>query len=110
MTEKSKEYGHAIWLISDEPYREIVYRDTPLPWVPNYYPNTLVCNSFSKCLSLAGERLGYVLVPETVENWRDVYAAVCGGGRALGYINVSSLFQFALPACLGQTADLSIYA
>ena len=63
LNEKSKEYGHTIWLISDEPYREIVYRDTPLPWVPNYYPNTLVCYSYSKSLSLPGQRIGYVLVP-----------------------------------------------
>ena len=110
LARKSRELGHTIYLLSDEPYRELAYDGMEVPYLPNYYPNTLVCNSFSKCLSLAGERLGYVLVPETVENWRDVYAAVCGGGRALGYINVSSLFQFALPACLGQTADLSIYA
>ena len=110
LARKSRELGHTIYLLSDEPYRELAYDGMEVPYLPNYYPNTLVCNSFSKCLSLAGERLGYVLVPETVENWRDVNAAVCGGGRALGYINVSSLFQFALPACLGQTADLSIYA
>ncbi len=107
---KSAELGHTIYLLSDEPYRELAYDGIQVPYLPNFYPNTLVCNSFSKCLSLAGERLGYVLVPETVENWQDVYAAVCGGGRALGYINVSSLFQFALPVCLGETADLSIYA
>ncbi len=110
LTRKSKELGHTIYLLSDEPYRELAYDGIEVPYLPNFYPNTLVCNSFSKCLSLAGERLGYVLVPETVENWQDVYAAVCGGGRALGYINVSSLFQFALPVCLGETADLSIYA
>ena len=110
LTRKSRELGHTIYLLSDEPYRELAYDGIEVPYLPNYYPNTLVCNSFSKCLSLAGERLGYVLVPETVTNWKDVYAAVCGGGRALGYINVSSLFQFALPVCLGETADLSIYA
>ncbi len=110
LTRKSKELGHTIYLLSDEPYRELAYDGIDVPYLPNFYPNTLVCNSFSKCLSLAGERLGYVLVPETVTNWQDVYAAVCGGGRALGYINVSSLFQFALPVCLGETADLSIYA
>ena len=86
LTEKSKEYGHTIWLISDEPYREIVYRDTPLPWVPNYYPNTLVCYSYSKSLSLPGQRIGYVLVPPQAEDADIVYAAVCGAGRALGYV------------------------
>ncbi len=110
LTRKSQEYGEPIYLLSDEPYRELAYDGVEVPYIPNLYPNTLVCNSFSKCLSLAGERLGYVLVPDQVENSGDVYAAVCGAGRALGYINVSSLFQFALPECLGLTADLSVYA
>ncbi len=109
LTEKSKEYGHTIWLISDEPYREIVYRDTPLPWVPNYYPNTLVCYSYSKSLSLPGQRIGYVLVPSTAEDANIVYAAVCGAGRALGYVCAPSLFQLVAAECTGQTADIEIY-
>lgn len=109
LTEKSKEYGHTIWLISDEPYREIVYRDTPLPWVPNYYPNTLVCYSYSKSLSLPGQRIGYVLVPSTAEDAKIVYAAVCGAGRALGYVCAPSLFQLVAAECTGQTADIEIY-
>lgn len=109
LTEKSKEYGHTIWLISDEPYREIVYRDTPLPWVPNYYPNTLVCYSYSKSLSLPGQRIGYVLVPPQVEDADIVYAAVCGAGRALGYVCAPSLFQLVAAECTGQTADIEIY-
>lgn len=109
MTEKSKEYGHTIWLISDEPYREIVYRDTPLPWVPNYYPNTLVCYSYSKSLSLPGQRIGYVLVPPQAEDADIVYAAVCGAGRALGYVCAPSLFQLVAAECTGQTADIEIY-
>lgn len=109
LTEKSKEYGHAIWLISDEPYREIVYRDTPLPWVPNYYPNTLVCYSYSKSLSLPGQRIGYVLVPPQAEDADIVYAAVCGAGRALGYVCAPSLFQLVAAECTGQTADIEIY-
>ena len=109
LTEKSKEYGHTIWLISDEPYREIVYRDTPLPWVPNYYPNTLVCYSYSKSLSLPGQRIGYVLVPPTAEDADIVYAAVCGAGRALGYVCAPSLFQLVAAECTGQTADIEIY-
>ncbi len=109
LTEKSKEYGHTIWLISDEPYREIVYRDTPLPWVPNYYPNTLVCYSYSKSLSLPGQRIGYVLVPPQAENADIVYAAVCGAGRALGYVCAPSLFQLVAAECTGQTADIEIY-
>ena len=109
LTEKSKEYGHTIWLISDEPYREIVYRDTPLPWVPNYYPNPLVCYSYSKSLSLPGQRIGYVLVPPQAEDADIVYAAVCGAGRALGYVCAPSLFQLVAAECTGQTADIEIY-
>lgn len=109
LTEKSKECGHTIWLISDEPYREIVYRDTPLPWVPNYYPNTLVCYSYSKSLSLPGQRIGYVLVPPQAEDADIVYAAVCGAGRALGYVCAPSLFQLVAAECTGQTADIEIY-
>lgn len=109
LTEKSKEYGHTIWLISDEPYREIVYRDTPLPWVPNYYPNTLVCYSYSKSLSLPGQRIGYVLVPPQAEDADIVYASVCGAGRALGYVCAPSLFQLVAAECTGQTADIEIY-
>ena len=109
LTEKSKEYGHTIWLISDEPYREIVYRDTPLPWGPNYYPNTLVCYSYSKSLSLPGQRIGYVLVPPQAEDADIVYAAVCGAGRALGYVCAPSLFQLVAAECTGQTADIEIY-
>ena len=86
LTAKSQEYGHPIWLISDEPYREIVYQADPLPWVPSYYTNTLVCYSYSKSLSLPGQRIGYVLVPRTAEDFDLVYAAVCGAGRALGYV------------------------
>ena len=109
LTEKSKEYGHTIWLISDEPYREIVYRDTPLPWVPNYDPNTRVCYSYSKSLSLPGQRIGYVLVPPQAEDADIVYAAVCGAGRALGYVCAPSLFQLVAAECTGQTADIEIY-
>ena len=109
LTEKSKEFGHPIYLLSDEPYREIVYTGEPLPWIPNYYPNTLVCYSYSKSLSLPGQRIGYVLVPRTVEDFQLVYAAVCGAGRALGYVCAPSLFQFVVAKCGGLTADLSVY-
>lgn len=106
---KSKEYGHTIYLISDEPYREIVYGEEPLPWVPSYYANTLVCYSYSKSLSLPGQRIGYVLVPREVEDFGLVYAAICGAGRALGYVCAPSLFQLVAAKCSGQTADISIY-
>ena len=109
LTEKSAQYGHPIFLLSDEPYREIAYTGRPLPWVPSFYPNTLVCYSYSKSLSLPGQRIGYVLVPRTAEDFDRVYAAVCGAGRALGYVCAPSLFQFVVARCGGLTADLSVY-
>lgn len=107
--EKSREFGHPIYLISDEPYREIVYAGTEVPWVPHIYPNTIVCYSFSKSLSLPGERIGYVLVPSRVEDARDVYAAVAGAGRSLGYVNAPSLFQQVTSLCCDMTSDLRVY-
>lgn len=109
LKKKESEYGHAIYLITDEPYREIVYDGAEVPWFPSLYANTLVCYSYSKSLSVPGERIGYVLVPEEVEEAEKVYAAVCGAGRALGYVCAPSLFQKAIARCLGQTADLSVY-
>lgn len=105
---KSAQYGHPIYLISDEPYREIVY-DVQVPWLPDYYDNTLVCYSYSKSLSLPGERIGYVLVPPAVEDHKMVYAAVAGAGRKLGYVCAPSFFQHLIARCDGQTADLSVY-
>lgn len=111
LTQKSKQFGHPIYLLSDEPYRELVYdADTVVPFLPNFYDNTLVCYSYSKSLSLPGERIGYVLVPDSVCDFAATYAAVCGAGRALGYVNAPSLFQRVAARCSGQTADLSIYA
>lgn len=107
---KSRELDHTIWLISDEPYREIVYDGVTTPWLPDYYRDTLVCYSYSKSLSLPGERLGYVLVPPACTDAALVYAAVCGAGRSLGYVCAPSLFQKVAARCAGQTADLSVYA
>lgn len=106
---KSKEYGHPIYLISDEPYREIVFSDTIVPFLPDHYRNTLICYSWSKSLSLPGERLGYVLVPDTVEDCDLVYAAIAGAGRSLGYVNAPSLFQRVCAACADETSDLRVY-
>lgn len=109
LKEKSRQYGHPIYLISDEPYREIVYTETPLPWIPSYYTNTLLCYSFSKSLSLPGARIGYVLIPREVEDFSLLYAAVCGAGRSLGYVCAPSLFQHVAAQCCHETSDLSIY-
>ena len=109
LTEKSNAYGHPIYLISDEPYREIAFAGVEVPWLPDYYDNTIVGYSFSKSLSLPGERLGYVLVPAEVTDAAKVYAAVAGAGRSLGYVNAPSLFQFAISECCDMTADLTVY-
>ena len=106
---KAAEYGHPIYLISDEPYREIVFQGFTVPWIPDFYDDTLVCYSYSKSLSAPGERIGYVLVGEKVAESRAVYAAICGAGRVLGYVNAPSLFQRVAAACDGLTADLTVY-
>lgn len=110
LVKKSAEYGHPIYLISDEPYREIIYDGLAVPFIAPKYKNTLVCYSYSKSLSMPGERIGYVLVPNTVDNFVDVYAAVCGAGRVLGYVCAPALFQQVIGRCAGDTADISIYA
>jgi len=109
LTEKSRQFGHPIYLISDEPYREIVYAGTEVPWVPDLYRDTIVCYSFSKSLSLPGERIGYVLVPEDITDADDVYAAVSGAGRSLGYVCAPSLFQQVSSLCCDMTSDIGVY-
>lgn len=109
LEENSAKQGTPVWLISDEPYRELVWGDVTVPYLTRYYANTLVCYSFSKSLSLPGERIGYVLVSPKAEKVSDVYAAVCGAGRALGFVCAPSLFQYMIPDCLGLTSDLSVY-
>lgn len=109
LTQKSQEYGHTIYLISDEPYREIVFSGYEVPWIPHLYRDTIVCYSFSKSLSLPGERLGYVLVPGDITDSDQVYAAVAGAGRSLGYVNAPSLFQQVTSLCCEVTSDLSVY-
>ena len=102
-------YGHPIYLISDEPYREIAFHGVEVPWVPQIYKDTIVCYSFSKSLSLPGERLGYVLVPKQVTDADAVYAATAGAGRSQGYVNAPSLFQRVAAECCDLTADISVY-
>ncbi len=109
LTAKSEEFGHPIFLISDEPYREIVYDGVEVPYVTKYYRDTIVCYSFSKSLSLPGERIGFVLVPDEVTESRNVYLTMCGAARVLGFVCAPSLFQKALIKCLGQVGDVSLY-
>ena len=109
LTEKSAAFGHPIWLVADEPYRELVYGDVTVPWLPSYYPDTMVCYSFSKSLSLPGERIGYVMVSPTAKKAQETFLALCGAGRSLGFVCAPSLFQSILPECLGKTADREVY-
>lgn len=108
LKKKSAEIGHPIYIISDEPYRELVYEGT-VPFVPQYYPNTIVCYSYSKSLSLPGERIGYVLVPGSVEDHDMVYNAIAGAGRILGYVCAPSLMQHVLVRCADVKPDLRPY-
>ena len=107
---KEAEYAHAIYILADEPYRELVYdADVTVPFIPNHYDDTIYCYSYSKTLSLPGERMGYLLVPPKATDSRDVYAAICGASRVMGNVNNPSLFQYLLPECIGVTADLTEY-
>lgn len=110
LEQKQKEYGTTIYLITDEPYREIVYDGLAVPYVTKYYANTIVCYSYSKSLSLPGERIGYIIVPDEVEDSKRVMAAVAGAGRALGYVCAPVLFQRAVAKCVDVTGDISAYA
>jgi len=106
---KGKEYGHPIYIIADEPYRELVYGGVKVPFIPNIYENTIVCYSWSKSLSLPGERIGYVLVPETCENSSDVFNAVAGASRAMGHVCAPTLMQKVITRCVDEMPDLAAY-
>jgi aspartate aminotransferase len=106
---KSAEYNHTIYLISDEPYREIIFDGLPILYVPSYYNNTIVCYSYSKSLSLPGERIGYIMVPDCVDDHDVVMAAVNGAGRSMGYVCAPNLFQQVVLKCIGQTSDINQY-
>lgn len=106
---KSAEYGRKIVLIADEPYRELVYDDIEVPYLPNLYPDTVVCYSYSKSLSLPGERIGYIAISPRMTEKENVYAAVCGAGRALGYVCAPSMFQRVAAACVNERPDITAY-
>lgn len=104
-----KRTGRDVYLLADEPYREIVYDGLEVPWVPSIYENTLVCYSYSKSLSLPGERIGYILVPPAVACARDVYAAIAGAGRALGFVCAPALLQRVIERCADEPSDVEAY-
>lgn len=106
---KQQEYGKVIYLIADEPYRELVYSGVNVPYLMNYYDNTLVCYSYSKSLSLPGERIGYIAVSPKMQDAERIYLCVCGAGRSLGYVCAPSLFQQVIKRCLNAKVNIEAY-
>lgn len=109
LAKKSKENGQAIYLISDEPYRELVYDGVEVPYVTKYYDNTIVGYSYSKSLSLPGERIGYLVIPDEAEDFDNLVSACNVATRILGFVNAPSLQQLAIEKCLDVTSDISVY-
>ena len=109
MKKKAAEFGHPIYIVADEPYRELVYGGVEAPFIPNIYPDTIVCYSYSKSLSLPGQRIGYVYVPEQATDSRAIYAAVGGAARFLGHICAPSLSQQIIASCAHLRPDLESY-
>ncbi len=109
LREKETEFGHPIYIISDEPYRELVYDNTEVPYIPSIYSNTVVCYSYSKSLSLPGERIGYVYVPNFASESLNLYAAVAGAARAMGYVCAPSLLQEVIAKCVDVEPNLYDY-
>lgn len=106
---KSEEYGRPIYILSDEPYRELLFDDQKYPFITNYYENSLVTYSFSKSASLPGERIGYIVINPKCHDAYKIYKGVCGSAWSLGYIAAPSLFQFLIPFIQGHTSDLDFY-
>ena len=104
-----EKFGTHIVLIADEPYRELVYDDIEVPYLMNIYPDTVVCYSWSKSLSMPGERIGYIALSPALTEKEAVYAAVCGAGRALGYVCAPALFQRIAAACVNELPDIEAY-
>ncbi len=109
LAKKEKEYNKTIYLIADEPYRELVYDNLKVPYVMNYYSNTIVCYSYSKALSLPGERIGYIAVNPKMKDSKNVYLAICGAGRSLGFVCAPSLFQQVIKRCVNSKVDVNVY-
>ena len=106
---KQQEYGHPIYILADEPYRELVYDGQEVVYLPSIYKNTIYCYSFSKSMSLPGERVGFMALPPELDDYDDIYSAAMATIRAFGYICVSSMWQRVAIDCLGETSDISVY-
>ena len=109
LTRKSREVGHPIYIIADEPYRELVYGGIQVPFLPKLYPDTVACYSYSKSLSLPGERIGYVYVPRQAQEHDALYAAICGAARVSGHVCAPSLWQKVIAQCAHLRPDLAQY-
>lgn len=109
MSEAEKEIGHSIYLISDEPYRRLVYDGLTVPFVSKYYKNTFVAYSFSKSLSLPGERIGYIIVNSEIDGFEEMMNALNVANRIIGFVNAPSLFQRVLPYCMNEKTDIETY-
>ena len=109
LRKKSREYGHPIYIVSDEPYRELAYGGLTAPWIPAIYPDTIVCYSYSKSLSLPGERIGYIYVPQSCTDSRQLYAAIAGAARSCGHVCAPSLWQKVIARCAHLRPDLESY-
>lgn len=109
LEEKSKEYGSPIYLITDEPYREIVYDGVEVPYLSKFYRDVLICYSYSKSLSLPGERIGYIVIPNSLTEYGRVAPAIAGAARVLGYVCAPALFQKVVARCVEDTGDIAAY-
>ncbi|MBQ7464006.1 MAG: pyridoxal phosphate-dependent aminotransferase [Lachnospiraceae bacterium] len=110
LEKKQEEYGHPIFIISDEPYRELVYTGAEVPYITRYYKNTIVGYSFSKTLSLPGERIGYLVLPSEADGYDELFGALTIANRILGFVNAPSLIQRVVAECLEEKADIAYYA
>lgn len=106
---KSAEIGHPIYIVSDEPYRELVYDGAVVPYIPDYYPNTIICYSYSKSLSLPGDRIGYMCVPDCMEDFDDVCDATSGSARAMGYVCAPAIMQRVIARCGDAAVNIDAY-
>ena len=109
LTQKAETYGHPIYIVSDEPYRELVYGGITAPFIPKIYRDTVICYSYSKSLSLPGERIGYIYVPQKATDGEALYAAVCGAARSAGHVCAPSLWQKVIARCTHLRPDLQTY-
>ncbi len=109
LEKKQKELGNPIYLVTDEPYRELVYGDVTVPFVTKYYRNTIVGYSFSKSLSLPGERIGYLVIPSEIDDYEEIFSAAGVATRVMGYVNAPSLQQLAVARCLNERTDIGYY-